>query len=90
MGLPDSSSHFSLLLDAPRLQIKELGLGEVGRRLWVLAAGGSWVLLQTPGHRCWTSSSPGSLPHLGLHMAAKAILTTLPAQQQMVQSCSSW
>lgn len=90
MGLPDTSPRFSLLLDTPGLQIKELGLGEVRRRPWVLGAGDSWVLLQTLGHRCCGLLFPGSLPHLGLHMAAKATLTTLPAQQQMVEGCRPW
>lgn len=59
MGLPDTSPRFSLLLDTPGLQIKELGLGEVGRWPWALGAGGSSVLLRTLGHRCCGLLFPG-------------------------------
>lgn len=81
MGLPDTSRHFSLLPDTLGLQRKELGLREVGRRPQVPGAGGS-LTADTGAQMLW--------PPLPGTWAVKATLSTLPAQEQMVQGCNSW
>lgn len=80
-GRPDTRPHFSS-------QRKEVGLGREaavgpGSRRWL-------ALTDTLGRRCCGRLSPGSPPTLvGLHMAPKATLTALPAQEQMAQGWDS-